>query len=270
MLKGHSHFKIDLIDTNIGFLVKKSTISNSIRLQKQCEKQEQFRSFLQKNPKINSDFEIPLIIQKDDKGKYFITDFYRGKTILDIFEIEDITILDTLIKKLLNFLDWEFDNCVYHKDISAEILTKLKSLNNKVDKDIQKLIKLFINKLPKTIQIPVGICHGDLTLSNCIFTNKIILIDFLDVFIETPLQDIGKLLQELELEWSFLLDNHKRDITKIKIGYEYLRQRLCSLLRDYSPFSKIFYIITLFRLFPYIEDKLIYNVVKSKLEKELL
>jgi aminoglycoside phosphotransferase len=62
--------------------------------------------------------------------------------------------------------------------------------------------------------LPVGLCHGDLTLTNVLIPPGIaeslssfrdagiILIDFLDCFIETPLADLAKLGQDLVYGWS--------------------------------------------------------------------
>lgn len=54
------------------------------------------------------------------------------------------------------------------------------------------------------LKIPLGVCHGDLTLSNMIFSQGqgLVLIDFLDTFLESPLQDLAKVSQELEFGWS--------------------------------------------------------------------
>ena len=57
----------------------------------------------------------------------------------------------------------------------------------------------------KHIQIPIGPCHGDLTLSNVIVspTGSLNLIDFLPTFIESPLWDIVKINQDLNYGWSY-------------------------------------------------------------------
>ena len=41
------------------------------------------------------------------------------------------------------------------------------------------------------IELPEGFCHGDLTLSNLLFNNDdIVIIDFLDTFLDSTIQDI--------------------------------------------------------------------------------
>ena len=57
-----------------------------------------------------------------------------------------------------------------------------------------------------TIEMPVGVCHGDLTFSNILFNgNNYYLIDFLDSFIEAPLLDIVKIRQDSAHLWSQLM-----------------------------------------------------------------
>ena len=207
---------------------------------------------------------------REEDVKEFIKrlkDEFRKDIIIDDFMVS-IKEIDEIIDKLIRFIDWEFRNCIYTKEVRFEIIEKLLSIASE-DKKVSDLIYKLINKLPKKIKIPVGICHGDLTLSNLIFTERIILIDFLDSYVETPLQDIAKLLQEIVLEWSLLIDNSKRDNIKIKIAYEYLRKKLFDRLMSYSKYSRLFYIITLFRLFPYITNKNIYERVLLEIKKEL-
>jgi serine/threonine protein kinase len=62
------------------------------------------------------------------------------------------------------------------------------------------------------VQIPIGQCHGDLTLLNILvdsYNRKMCLLDFLDCFVESLLQDIAKLLQEFKHYW--LLTQKRRD-----------------------------------------------------------
>jgi hypothetical protein len=55
------------------------------------------------------------------------------------------------------------------------------------------------------VGVPIGPCHGDLTLSNVIWSPSLglVLIDFLSTYLESPLQDLAKISQELEFGWSF-------------------------------------------------------------------
>ena len=155
---------------------------------------------------------------------------------------------------------------------------KIDNISKKVkdDKNVQNIINYmyFILGSEKTIEIPVGIQHGDLTFSNMIFSNKIVLIDFLDSYIESPLQDIGKIFQEINLKWSVLMSGKISDNAKVNIGYDYLRHKtrilVEELMKEFDICEKtmaIFYLMTLLRLFPYITKPEIYDVTLKECKK---
>lgn len=278
-LKGHSNFILELIKEPNGYFVKKS---DGERLHKQCEKQDLFRKYIiNSNQALSCSFDVPKIVERVWQPKRlgnkfsFTMPFYNGKSILDVLEKGDITLLDDMIDKLFIFLKWEFDNSKIQEIDCSKVRTKLMNIHQKVanielKNFIQALDYRFYNNF-KTTKIPIGFCHGDFTFSNMIFSNKIILIDFLDSFVETPLQDVAKLLQSLNLQWELLMDDSKRDITKIKIGYEYLRLEISSrILTTYPEYLKmidVFYMITLLRILPYVKEKKIYNVVTKEIER---
>ena len=67
------------------------------------------------------------------------------------------------------------------------------------------LVNNFKLKILNKISIICGFNHGDLTFSNILYDidNGIIyLIDFLDNIIETPINDIVKLIQETKHNWT--------------------------------------------------------------------
>lgn len=125
-----------------------------------------------------------------------------------------------------------------------------------------------IDKLPDTIELPVDRCHGDLTFSNILFLGqKIVLIDFLDNFIETPLQDIVKLRQDTKHFWSLNLYNGEMDFIKIKMIFEFLDRAIDVHFKKYSfyeKYYKIFQKINMLRILPYAkEEKIVYYLLKE-------
>ncbi len=271
-LKGHSKFGLKLIKDKEGYFVEKS---GKIRLSKQCDKQILFSELIGKSTELKHLFESAKVIKLNYKEDIFTftMPFYNGKNILDILERGDVTQLDDLIDKIFNFLAWEFKQCRIITDINTQLVRKIHSLWQEImwDKTNKLFPKLLRKIQKKPIVIPTGICHGDFTFSNMIFGNKIILIDFLDSYIESPIQDIAKLLQELNLKWSLLMDDPQdRDLTKISIGYNYLRwevtQRIVNEYRQYLKAIDLFYIVTLLRILPYVTDNKIMNVLTKEIE----
>jgi len=269
MLQGNSNYTIELKSNNKCFsIVKKAQNEKDFeRLLQQVHKQKNFYHLIKNNEELNHFFEVPEVIDIHLKNSNIEMKFCNGKSILDIIEQEDIFIIDSVLEKLFIFLQWEFDNSPIHFINDQVWFDKIDNLIEKIkDKKIQKLLGFLREK--NKIEIPIGRCHGDLTFSNMLFSNKIVLLDFLDSFIETPLIDLTKLIQEIYLKWSLLICNENRDYSKINIGYNYLKKRFESKFEEFIKVNSIsletiqtIYKITLIRILPYCKSKKIYDEV---------
>ena len=121
----------------------------------------------------------------------------------------------------------------------------------------------------------MGFCHGDLTFSNMILSDKILLIDFLDDFINSPIQDICKLLQSVNLQWELLISKSSDlDILKLNIAYKFLRNELNQGINQYLKKHKInddvlliLYTLTILRITPYVKSDKIMNAIKIELKR---
>lgn len=167
------------------------------------------------------------------------------------FENSKITKLKTelLVKKL--------DEIISNSQSDYEIISILNDL------------KAFIMR-QKFLDIPIGPCHGDLTLSNIIVSSSgsINLIDFLPSFIETPLWDVVKIYQDLVYGWSYRdLRGPERASAKL-----FFLNCLPNQITLYEKVMKkellIFDALNLSRLSPYIKNKntrdwLLFNLKKS-------
>ncbi len=91
----------------------------------------------------------------------------------------------------------------------------LEKIDNVISLNVEPVLKHLLGTARSALQslfkedpellMPVGVCHGDLTLSNLILSpsNTVHLIDFLPTFLESPLQDAAKIKQDLWHGWSF-------------------------------------------------------------------
>ena len=106
------------------------------------------------------------------------------------------------------------------------------------------------------IEIPIGPCHGDLTLCNIICSkyHGIKLIDFLSTYLESPLQDLSKIIQDYEFGWSF---RYLEDEVKLK-GRIFLRNNAPDALKiigkKYKSQLSLITRLSLYRISPYIKD----------------
>jgi len=106
------------------------------------------------------------------------------------------------------------------------------------------------------IAVPLGPCHGDLTLSNVIWSPSLglVLIDFLSTYLESPLQDLAKISQELEFGWSFRrMDQNLRIKSKLfsQLAFPSYGRYLYAL---FPGAAYLFELLCLARIAPYITD----------------
>ncbi|ELJ8537250.1 phosphotransferase [Vibrio cholerae] len=109
----------------------------------------------------------------------------------------------------------------------------------------------------KDLNIPLGECHGDLTLANLKITeaNQLYLFDFLSCEINSPLQDAAKIIQDFEHGWSFRKEKESIRI-KGEIFCEYAYPSFLKTLdRLFWYEMRVIETLTLLRIFPYIDVK---------------
>jgi thiamine kinase-like enzyme len=104
----------------------------------------------------------------------------------------------------------------------------------------------------------MGNCHGDFTFSNMIVSENgdICLIDFLETFLETPLQDIAKLMQELKYYWSLRYLSSPCYL-KAKTSAAWMLSNSQVVARAYCehPIAmKVLEIMCIARIAPYVKD----------------
>ncbi len=157
-----------------------------------------------------------------------------------------------IIMELLNSQMQEINKNIFIEKTNEIILKlsnkKLSLLANKIKRDL--------DLLPDFIPIPIGSCHGDLTLSNIICSRYqgVKLIDFLSVYLESPLQDVAKIIQDYQYGWSF---RHLPTPEKIK-GSIFLRNEMPDIIDivndKYKSQIALLTRLTLLRIAPYLKD----------------
>ncbi len=110
--------------------------------------------------------------------------------------------------------------------------------------------------------LPVGSCHGDLTLCNLLYQSdprsglqSLVLLDFLDTFLDAPLQDIVKLRQDTCHRWCCF--RHGWAAGEIGDKLAYLDAQLVAAFAPldwYRGHYVTFQFLNLLRIVPYAED----------------
>ncbi len=277
-IKGHSGCIIDIIDNQGELKVKKSTEDPNYfkRLIKQGEKQQNDKS-------ICGSILVPEIYDiKENKYEcYILMKYIYAKNFIDYFEYASPDDIDVFITNFINYINKELSFCKIKKISKDVFIKKFDSIvkncekneltkdNNRVKISLDECKKVFYN-LPDEIEIPIGDCHGDLTFSNILFTsNNFYFIDYLDSFIETPIQDIVKLRQDTKYFWSTMMYTKKYDQIRLGMIFNYIDNKIVEHFKNNEYYYKNYdrlQLMNILRILPYVKEERIRNYVLSVIE----
>lgn len=181
---------------------------------------------------VGSDYAIDCTHRDLTRIKRYLEEFFEKLKSKSVTREFNRSIVDNKIRELKS--NKKFSS--YHKKILGQLSKNLSSIKN----------------------YPCGPCHGDLTLSNIIFSpqqSKLYLIDFLEVYINSFVIDLVKLDQDLIYGWSsrYLseIDQLRSDILchQLRNGWP------CSESFEWGEFYKILSVLNTLRIIPYCSDK---------------
>jgi tRNA A-37 threonylcarbamoyl transferase component Bud32 len=268
---GLSGCELQLI-TNKVIRKKSPSIYYNDRLQKQLNKQLLFKS-------INTNIHVPKVLANGYSNDlfYFDMEYIDG----NLFSKEFITVskpsLDAYVYSIISYIN-ETEHVavdVYSEDELKTILTNklisLKETSNYTELLLQTID--FVNS--KTFSsIKKGTCHGDLTLSNILFSNgNIYLLDFLDSYIESYIIDIVKLKQDLYYNWNVSLVPFDSSLEgRIKQVFRYMWGILEENYGDIinTDLFNILDLINLLRIEPYTKTEVQKNLLHTLLQQTKL
>lgn len=267
-VKGHSGCQIDVVSEESGIYVYKSTADPKYlkRLALQAKKQRAAAEDEYQHIRVPQIFEL----QENADTTIIKMQYVYSKNFIEFFEQAGFEQVDYLIGALKYFVEHEISKCELQKvapkifqDKFAEI--KGKCLTNPLYEGNEEILSILncseqvFNSLPE-LTMPIGICHGDLTFSNILFNgNNYYLIDFLDSFIETPLQDIVKIRQDTQFRWSQLMYTKPYDATRLrivcdKIDHE-IHQYFTRKYQWYSDNYSVVQLMNILRILPYAKEE---------------
>ena len=171
---------------------------------------------------------------------------------------------------MLDFIKFNVENST-EKDCKPEILKKLNAVYKTTK---EQSVKNTIAKVLQTSKIilPIGRCHGDLTLSNIIVTNQkaLYFIDFLDSFIDSPMMDIIKLRQDTKHLWQFYSNYGTVNLDKIRYCTMMARidSIICSdaVVHPLLKYYNILHAVNFSRILPYFSNDLTKKYVINEIE----
>ena len=269
-LNGHSGCQVDLIEKDSRILVSKISANNdyNFRLRRQTKKQ----TLLVPNYNV---FAPKIVTQGySDNLYYFDMEFVQGRTMAEYTNDIHITEITDFIRCLFKCLYW--DNDKVSPKAQEIFMQKIYSLEVKLQEYRQLNLAFQILKDFNWQKVFKSFCHGDLTLENILITQdkRLYLIDFLDSFYNSWQIDIAKLLQDLELKWSFRkCEISSNRALRLQVAKEALVEEILKTNNGKEKLDTIYHILLLniVRIYPYTKDektfKFLDNAVNMLVEK---
>jgi hypothetical protein len=264
---GKSGSKLELLINSSNQTYVRKT-SNNIRFVTQVTKQMNFKE--------NDFFSVPRVFNfyKDSDSNYCCDmEYINGINPLLFVHNASRKDLDIFSKKVISHIDYELTSSQFIKLDKDIFQSKTNSL--KIKEILRQSICRYLDRLfDKNILLyPHGPSHGDFTLSNMVFYDKIYLIDFLDPFVESPLQDIVKIRQDTRYNWAMNISNKECldiDSVKVKINLKYIdniiNNHFCNYFW-YKNLYEVFQILNLARIIPYIDDDNLISVLEKHINE---
>lgn len=281
-VKGHSGCNIEIVNNGKDLFINKSTnnIEYTPRLLKQAKKQQDASKTTYQHIRIPEIMEI----SQSDNGLNVKMEYIYSKNFIDYFEDAGFDQIEYFVRALKIFINSEIAES-YLKEIEKQcLIDKFLDVTQKVaqnehintDYDVSEILRksaIVFQELDNTIQIPIGICHGDLTFSNILFNgNNYYLIDFLDSFIETPLMDLVKIRQDSCYAWSLLMYSKKFDGVRMAIISKKIDLEIDNYYKQYEWYRKyyqIFQLMNFLRILQYAKEPQVIKYLKDTLKSML-
>lgn len=290
-VKGHSGCQIDVVNENGTVYVYKSTADSKYlkRLVLQTKKQQAAGQVEYQHVRVPKIYEL----QENADTTVVKMQYVYSKNFIEFFEQVGFEQVDYFIGALEYFVEYEISESKLQKVSPVIFQEKLAEIRGRVEnkssycvdtnsgaKEIKPEIQSIMERCQKIFDelqemfIPIGICHGDLTFSNILFNgNNYYLIDFLDSFIESPLQDIVKIRQDTAYRWSQLMYTKPYDAVRFRIICDKIDREIDAYFtRKYQWYTdnyRTVQLMNILRILPYAHEEKVINYLVNVLNELL-
>ena len=267
-LGGHSGCQIYLMEDDDGktFVRKISKDENyNERLKAQSEKQASFHG---------EPVKVPAVLNQGytEEGLYFFDmEYVQGITLAEYIKTIEIGKVKGLVESLVSSIIptkaiASTPECKY--DVSQIFAKKLSGLKKTLSVHHNPVIdqSLALLEAHDWSKLNYSQCHGDMTLENIIVKNdKLYFIDFLDSFYDSWVLDIGTLLQDIQVMWSYRFQETVSMNTVLRLIV--FRDLLIDEIKKVNPayVVEVYYSLLqkLIRIYPYTKDEFTYNFLNE-------
>ena len=203
----------------------------------------------------------PYQFEKVNKLHHFDMEYIHGKTFNSFCLDSNVDEIVGFSQNLKMFISNNIKNSISTEINFSKLQIKLEHLLDVLGSGVDKYINFLLTNPIESLLI--GKNHGDLTMSNIMFSDKYYLIDFLDNPYETPINDLIKIKQDTEHNFYFNLLG-KVD-TKVKVCLDYIDKELNKEFSDIIESHQFIWlsIFNLLRVLPYLKSK---NEIESILK----
>ena len=267
-LGGHSGCQIYLMEEDDGRVFVRKISKNKAynnRLKIQSEKQASFLSNSIKAPKVlNQGY--------TEKGLFFFDmEYVQGVTLAEYIKTMEIGKVKGLVEALISSIVPKKQTIISEeqKEIVRDVFNKkIIDLRGKLSGDNEIVNQaLYMLEIHDWSKFSPSQCHGDMTLENIIIKDdNMYFIDFLDSFYDSWFMDIGTLLQDIQVMWSYRFQDEisMNTVLRLIVFRDLLLDEIKKL--DSSYVLEIYYSLLqkLIRIYPYTKDKLTYQFLNEK------
>lgn len=283
-VKGHSGCSIDIVREDNDLFIYKSSHDKKYltRLVSQAEKQQKASMEEYQHMRIPQIFNV----EQDAEHVSVKMEYVYSRNFIEYFETAGFEQIKYFIDALILFVEREIKGSVIQKVPTSVTMKKYLDVELKInsnpllkeDIDIKGILQKVKERIDALciqpfINIPVGICHGDLTFSNILFNgNNYYLIDFLDSFIESPLMDIVKIRQDSFHLWSQLMYVKPYDKLRLKIICAKIDKEIDKYFSKYEwylNYYKDYQLLNLLRILQYVKESKVVDYLKVEIYRIL-
>lgn len=190
----------------------------------------------------------------------FDMQYCRRDNAVDFLQTASMRQVDELVSRLIQVIEESVAGSVTGVVSNTVMRQKCDAVAERCAHPVVSAAAAYVGRmLPDELCLPIGPCHGDMSLSNVLVGRdcNVTLIDFLDVFLDTPLQDVVKLRQDTCHHWAFVMYKSSFDVHRLRMLLGVMDAVIDAHMRRhpwYVELYHLFQVLNFMRIMQYCHD----------------